>query len=770
MSEKVKVRSGGPAVRQDAAVVEKGRERTLKALISAAAAFVTGLGSLLGFPSYMCAAAAALSGGYIIPAFVGAVGAYLLRGSFEGGIVQLCSILTLAALRAVDPFGERRDEPVYLSVMTTGVLMLFGCVMSVAVPADFYTASMRMINSLLAGCVVFVAKSVAAARSRSGVYDLTGINGVFVGIIYIMSVAVLTSVTLMSVNLGRIFGAFILLQTVRKYRSFGGAAVGALTTCGVLICEPDLARNTLLLATSGLICGAFVQMGTLATVLAFLISSLVSLVAVGVNGDTYRMFADMVIGSMLFVAVPMPAVKKLGRRIAGFGSSLDIVGQTTSSRLSLAGEALGGIRRQLSMVTAAMDRKTASLSAAADVRRCICSECPSDGLCFGRSDNGSRAFAELEELVRKRGCVSGDEAAEKLRFCSRPDLIGRAFTDFQARLAEEKAENIRMREMREFLAEQLSSMEDILNDLSYRSSQVRSIDPGLSARLKDYFAVIGYPGARACVYVDENLCRRADVFVSSDFDGDTVKITAAVSSLLDCDMSLPDMVGEDGLTRISFAEIPAYSAETASFSSSAGGEYSGDSFEIFEINGNEKYILLSDGMGTGKRARLDSMFTVSLTRKLICSGMSMATAHRLINSMLRVKGWEESFATLDLMKLDLSGGAAKLLKSGAVKSRLCRDGCVTAFGGQAFPAGILCDCIPDISDIKLFDGDIIVMTSDGVDEEAAEEIARLAALNSCAPLEDIVRKMGELALSERAKENPDDLTVIAVRIRLNSRN
>lgn len=746
----------------------RSEKKWVLAVVAFVTSFAAGLSKILGFPSYMCVAVAALSGEYVIPSFLGALGAFILRGNFEGSIVQLCSILVIAAVRGINPLGEHRDEPVYMSLVTAGTLMLFSSVMSVAVTSDFYITSMRMINSLLCGCVVFIARSIAVSRSRKGVYDLTGMNGIFAGIIYIMAICSLSSLSFFSLNLGRIVGVFVLLQAVRKYRNFGGAVIGGLTTCGVLICEPDLARNTLLLATSGLVCGAFVPLGMLVTVLIFLVISLISLVAVGVNADTYKMFADLAVGSMLFIIVPVPAVKRLGKKVSGFKSALDIVGQTTSSRLAFAGETLGGIRHQLSMVTAAMDKKTAAHSVAEDVKRCICGECAFRQLCYEKNSGTQIALNRLESLSASGRGVTENEVAGLLKCCTKPALVSRAFCEFSSRLVEEKAENIRMREMRELLTEQLSSMEDILNDLSFRSSQVRSIDANLSAHIRDYFRSKGCMGAKACVYVDESLCRRADVFVGSDFHGDIVKITAEVSAVLDCDMALPNVCAEQGITRISFAEIPAYQAQTASFTASAGGEYSGDSFEIFDLNGNEKYILLSDGMGTGKRARLDSVFTVSLASKLICSGLSMTTAHRLINSMLRVKGWEESFATMDLMKIDLSGGSASVLKSGAVRSRLCRDGCVTAFGGQAFPAGILSDCVPDITELKLFDGDIIVMTSDGADDDTADELAQLAADNAEESLEDIVRLMGKLAMDKRQDINADDLTIIAVKISLNN--
>ena len=88
----------------------------------------------------------------------------------------------------------------------------------------------------------------------------------------------------------------------------------------------------------------------------------------------------------------------------------------------------------------------------------------------------------------------------------------------------------------------------------------------------------------------------------------------------------------------------------------------GMSFDMLSLSTGERYIILSDGMGTGKRAKLDSMFAVNLASRLLKAGVSLSTAHRLINSILRVKGWEESFATLDILKLDLCGGIAEFLR------------------------------------------------------------------------------------------------------------
>ncbi|HRK92392.1 MAG TPA: hypothetical protein PK451_03445, partial [Ruminococcus bicirculans (ex Wegman et al. 2014)] len=70
--------------------------------------------------------------------------------------------------------------------------------------------------------------------------------------------------------------------------------------------------------------------GSLVIVLVFLAVSLVSLVAMGVNGDTFSMFADLLIGSVLFIALPVPVIKRVAKKVVGVKNSVDLVGQTTS--------------------------------------------------------------------------------------------------------------------------------------------------------------------------------------------------------------------------------------------------------------------------------------------------------------------------------------------------------------------------------------------------------------------------------------------------------
>ena len=75
----------------------------------------------------------------------------------------------------------------------------------------------------------------------------------------------------------------------------------------------------------------------------------------------------------------------------------------------------------------------------------------------------------------------------------RKSLLCKSFNELYTDFVAERADSMRVREMREFLSEQLSSMEDILSDLSFRAGQVRSVDPQLSARVREHFSNLGYP-------------------------------------------------------------------------------------------------------------------------------------------------------------------------------------------------------------------------------------------------------------------------------------
>ena len=122
-------------------------------------------------------------------------------------------------------------------------------------------------------------------------------------------------------------------------------------------------------------------------------------------------------------------------------------------------------------------------------------------------------------------------------------------------------------------------------------------------------------------------------------------------------------------------------------------------------------------MGTGKNAAIDSASAVSLLERFIKSGIDPKTSLVIINSALILKTEETgSFATLDLMCVDLFSGDTDFYKYGSAPTYIKRGGHVRKIVSGALPAGITSGAQTDVdrTRLKLRNNDFIVMASDGV--------------------------------------------------------
>lgn len=200
-----------------------------------------------------------------------------------------------------------------------------------------------------------------------------------------------------------------------------------------------------------------------------------------------------------------------------------------------------------------------------------------------------------------------------------------------------------------------------------------------------------------------------------------------------------------------------------------GGPVSGDTYSCLDLPEGKFAMLLSDGMGVGPQAALESGTTVSLLEQLFESGFGQDMAVRTVNSILLLRAPDETFATVDITIVDLYSGQAELVKIGAPPSFILSGGTVRVVRGASPPAGILKDIEVSAVTRGLGEGDVVVMVTDGLLDAlpGADKEARLA---------EIIRPLGSLTPQEtadrilsRAREAagglvPDDMTVLVGRI------
>ncbi len=201
-----------------------------------------------------------------------------------------------------------------------------------------------------------------------------------------------------------------------------------------------------------------------------------------------------------------------------------------------------------------------------------------------------------------------------------------------------------------------------------------------------------------------------------------------------------------------------------------GSAVSGDSHTFMELKYGKYMLALSDGMGSGGKAREESAASVELFEDFMEAGFDRDLALEQINSLLLMKaGNEDIFATMDICNVDLYSGRAEFVKIGGMPSFIAGSSGVKLIGSGGLPIGIIDNMERESVEIQLKSGDTIVMVTDGVAEAAPCAIGKESWLagvideNAALPPEKLCNAVLEAAIEADGGKISDDMTVIAAR-------
>ncbi len=194
-------------------------------------------------------------------------------------------------------------------------------------------------------------------------------------------------------------------------------------------------------------------------------------------------------------------------------------------------------------------------------------------------------------------------------------------------------------------------------------------------------------------------------------------------------------------------------------------EPSGDIISSFEADGRY-YMLISDGMGSGREAALTSSVAAMFLERMLTSGASMETSLKMLNKLIRACSRECS-ATIDLAEIDLNTGEAKFIKSGAAPSFVIRDGSIYRLQSKTIPIGIIRALDAEMIRFDIAEGDVIVMLSDGVARSFEECPWLLDMLTTDREVlaGDVGRAAEKIVRQAAARGASDDITAGVIRIR-----
>ena len=199
-----------------------------------------------------------------------------------------------------------------------------------------------------------------------------------------------------------------------------------------------------------------------------------------------------------------------------------------------------------------------------------------------------------------------------------------------------------------------------------------------------------------------------------------------------------------------------------------GERCSGDNYTFCESPGSQAMISLCDGMGCGEPACEESGQVVELTENLLEAGFGSRAAFKLVNTVLLLAGTEQHPAALDMSCVDLYTGVLDVMKLGAAPTFvLGQEGVEVLEAGQV-PAGILSEAEPVMLSRKLWDGDHIIMVTDGVldalpGEDKEQAMCQFLESLDFMPPQEMAERILEFALSFVPGAR-DDMTVLTAGI------
>lgn len=156
-----------------------------------------------------------------------------------------------------------------------------------------------------------------------------------------------------------------------------------------------------------------------------------------------------------------------------------------------------------------------------------------------------------------------------------------------------------------------------------------------------------------------------------------------------------------------------------------GEDVSGDNFSCLSLPDGELLLALSDGMGSGKGAFGESRVVIELLEQMTEAGFSKISALKLINSLYMPEAVQTSFATADVVVLDLYRGSCQFMKNGAAATWIRRENSVERIEGQALPVGVYQDAEPYFEKTEIYSGDYVIMMTDGIVDAFAGREAEL---------------------------------------------
>ncbi|MEH7343464.1 stage II sporulation protein E [Bacillus sp. JJ1532] len=411
-----------------------------------------------------------------------------------------------------------------------------------------------------------------------------------------------------------------------------------------------------------------------------------------------------------------------------------------------------------------------------------CQSCFKKDHCWTRNFDTTYAYMEeiMNDLDENHGELSPRLSREWEKHCTRSkkvtETIQQELTFYYANQKLKK----QVQESRKLVADQLRGVSEVMGDFAKEIQRERENHHKQEELILEALQDFGIHIEQVEIYSLEQ--RNVDIDMTIPYcqgHGECEKLIAPM---------LSDILGEsivvnseecsaypNGFCHVTFRSAKAFTVETGvAHAAKDGGFISGDSYSTIELGCGKFAIAISDGMGNGERAHIESKETLQLLQKILQSGIEEKVAIKSVNSVLALRTTDEIFSTLDLAMIDLQNAGAEFLKIGSTPSFIKRGSKVLKVEASNLPMGIFQEFEVDVVSEQLKAGDLLVMMSDGIFEgpKHVENFdlwmkRKLSELKTEDP-QDVADLIMEEVIRSRSGYIEDDMTVVVAKIKHNT--
>lgn len=708
--------------------------------------------------------AAAAPQAVVIPAAMGAVLGYLLAAptpsAWQYTLASAAAALLAQMLQHFIPKGRWQPAAAALAAVTAAVILpgLYGDPL-------VYDVLLWITTLMMAGAgSIFLQRSLAALTEKTPLHkDPTLTAPLWLSAA--LCLMGLCSVTFADVSLGRVAALVLVLLTAAGAGCRLSALTGVIAGMVIGFADGEVTLWVTVFAVGGLLSGIFAPLGRLGSVLALTIccgffAMLASRSAAG--------FIEVMLASIAFLMLPAACSRRMGQLFSPRREQ-QVTRLVMAEKLGDASAALRDVADTTRRIAEHLRTKTAEDESAVydRVAERYCKGCLYQMTCWQTRYNDTAAgFAKAAAHCRRTGSIPPEALQGVSERCPfRPKIAAALEREYKAYAAREE-ERRHAGRVRGIVTDQFEGLAGALEGLSAGAEGILPCSESLARRITESI------GERQRE-VQEVLCWRSSAGrltvrvqlpASMEHWLDAAELGEAITSAAGIPMGDAQTSREGARLFLTFSERPRYRLQHGFCQLPAGEKgVSGDTLRLVRCGEGRAALVLSDGMGSGAAAALDSAMLSSLVCRLLEAGIRCGSALRLVNSALMVKGGRESLATLDAAEVDCHTGRVSFYKAGAAPTFLRMGGRIVTVEAMSLPAGILNGIEPALQELTLAEGDVILMVSDGVPTEE-DWITPLLADWREGSLSDLCRRVAESARLRCRDAHPDDITVAALQL------